>query len=59
LRFDVLQQSARTNHFEMVEIWNSPEAQDAHEISPGNRDFRAKLAPLLGALYDQRVYRPL
>jgi quinol monooxygenase YgiN len=57
--FDVLQQSARNNHFELLEIWNSPEAQETHEISQSNRDFRAKLAPLLGALYDQRVYRPL
>jgi quinol monooxygenase YgiN len=59
LGFDVLQQSARNNHFEVLEVWKSPEAQDAHEISQGNKDFRAKLQPLLGALYDQRVYKPL
>jgi quinol monooxygenase YgiN len=59
MAFDVVQQTARTNHFEVVEVWKNQKALDAHELGPNNREFRAKLAPLLGALYDQRLYKPL
>ena len=59
LSLDALQQTARTNHFEVVEIWESQKAQDAHEIAQSTKDYRAKVQPLLGAHYDQRVYEPL
>jgi quinol monooxygenase YgiN len=59
LAFDVLQQSARTNHFEVVEIWKDQKAEDAHEIEAASKDFRAKVQPLLGAHYDRRWYKPL
>ena len=59
LAFDALQQSARTNHFEVVEVWKNRKAEDAHEIAPETKDYRAKLAPLIGARYDRRWYRPL
>ena len=59
LGFDVLQQSKALNHFEVVEIWKNGKADDAHETSAPAKEFRSKLAPLTGALYDQRWYRPL
>jgi quinol monooxygenase YgiN len=59
LAFDALQQSARTNHFEVVEVWKNRKAEDAHEIALETKDYRAKLAPLIGARYDRRWYRPL
>jgi quinol monooxygenase YgiN len=59
LSLDALQQTARTNHFEVVEIWESQKAQEAHEIAQSTKDYRAKVQPLLGAHYDQRVYEPL
>jgi quinol monooxygenase YgiN len=59
LGFDALQQSARTNHFEVVEVWKGRKTEDAHEIAPATKDFRAKLAPMIGARYDRRWYRPL
>ncbi|HWF96200.1 MAG TPA: antibiotic biosynthesis monooxygenase [Xanthobacteraceae bacterium] len=57
--FDALQQSARTNHFEVVEIWKDQKAEDAHEIEAATKDYRAKVQPLLGAHYDRRWYKAL
>lgn len=59
VRFDVLQQSSRKNHFTVVETWSSRKALDAQALAPAQRDFRDKLGPMLGALYDQRLYRAL
>jgi len=59
VRFDVLQQKTRTNHFTVVEAWTDQAANDAHELAAHTREFRAALAPLTGALYDQRWYKPL
>lgn len=60
IRFDVLAQNVRNmNHFEVVELWRNQKADDAHEIAAHTKDFRTTLAPLSGALYDQRWYRPL
>ena len=59
LRYDVVQQKSRTNHFQVVEVWQDGKSNDAHEVSASNMDFRAKLAPVGGALYDQRWYKAL
>jgi quinol monooxygenase YgiN len=59
LRFDVLQQTNRPNHFTVVEVWQDPSALDAHESAAHTRRFREQLAPMSGALYDQRLYRLL
>ena len=58
-RFDVLQQKARTNHFTTVEVWEDQKAADAHEVVAHTKEYRATLTPLIGALYDQRLYKPL
>jgi autoinducer 2-degrading protein len=59
LRFDVVHQKNRTNHFTVVEVWKDQRSNDAHELSAHTRAFRAALTPITGALYDQRWYRPL
>jgi quinol monooxygenase YgiN len=59
LRFDVVHQKARTNHFTMIEGWKDQESDDAHELAIHTKEFRATLAPLAGALYDQRWYKSL
>jgi quinol monooxygenase YgiN len=58
LRFDVLV-TARRNHMTLVEAWRSAAAQEAHAGAPHAKAFRNDIAPLLGALYDERLYRPL
>jgi quinol monooxygenase YgiN len=56
VRFDVLQQTSRPNHFTVVEAWNDRNAFDAHGMAAHTRQFRDRLAPMSGALYDERLY---
>jgi quinol monooxygenase YgiN len=56
LRFDVLQQDGRANHLPVVEAWRDGEVQRLHAMAEHTRAFRAKLVPLQGALYDERLY---
>ena len=56
LRFDILQQDGRANHLPLVEAWRDAGAQRAHAMAEHTRAFRAKLVPLQGALYDERLY---
>jgi quinol monooxygenase YgiN len=56
LRFDVLQQDGRANHLPLVEAWRDGDAQRMHAMAEHTRAFRAKLVPLQGALYDERLY---
>src|SRR4051812_2888598 len=59
LRFEVLQQVNRLNHFTVVEMWRSRQVYDANGMSAHQREFRDKLAPMAGALYDERLYEGL
>ena len=59
LRFDVLQQDGRANHLPLLEAWRDAPAQSAHAMAEHTRAFRAKLVPLQGALYDERLYMKL
>jgi quinol monooxygenase YgiN len=56
LRFEVLQQDGRANHLPLIEAWRDGEAQRMHAMAEHTRAFRAKLVPLQGALYDERLY---
>ena len=44
LRYDVLTQNNRTNHMSVVEMWDSLEAQQAHQMHPEKKQFRNELA---------------
>ena len=59
LRLDVLQQEGRANHLPLIEAWRDIKAQDAHAMAEHTRAFRAKLVPMQGALYDERLYTAL
>jgi quinol monooxygenase YgiN len=56
-RFEVQQQGNRPNHFTVVELWVDQKAYDAHVMAAHTRQFRDKLGPMSGALYDERLYR--
>ena len=56
-RFEVVQQSSRPNHFTVIEAWKDRRAYDARGSAAPQRTFRDKLGPMLGALYDERLYR--
>jgi quinol monooxygenase YgiN len=59
LRFEVLQQNSRPNHFTLVEIWKDHVALEGHEVAAHTTKFRDLLLPMSGSLYDQRLYRAL
>ena len=56
LRFEVVQQTNRPNHFTVVEARKDAKALEAHSMAPATRRFRDMLAPATGALYDERKY---
>ena len=55
-RFETWQQNNRTNHFTVIEIWKNREAIDTHAVTAATKEFREKLGPMSGALYDDRFY---
>jgi quinol monooxygenase YgiN len=59
LRYEVVQQTNRPNHFTVVEIWRSRDAYEANSMAAHQREFRDKLAQMTGALYDERLYEIL
>jgi quinol monooxygenase YgiN len=58
-RFEAWQQNNRANHFTVTEIWKNRVAHDAHIATASTKEFREKLGPMSGALYDERLYRSL
>ena len=59
VQFEAWQQNNRANHFTVTEIWKNRAAVDAHTASASTREFREKLGPMSGALYDERLYKKL
>jgi quinol monooxygenase YgiN len=59
LRFEVVQQTSRPNHFTVLEVWRDTRAAEAHAMASVTREVRDALAPMSGALYDERMYRPV
>jgi quinol monooxygenase YgiN len=60
LGLDVLQTlPPHTNHLTVVEKWVDAAALEAHQRTAIARTYREALNPMLGALYDERIYRKL
>jgi quinol monooxygenase YgiN len=59
VQFEAWQQNNRGNHFTVTEIWQNRAAIDGHIVTTATREFREKLGPMSGALYDERLYRSL
>lgn len=60
LLFDVLLRvPGGGNHFTLVEGWRDRRPFDASLMAASTREFRQKLTPLEGALYDERLYHAL
>ena len=57
VRFEVVQQTSRPNHFTVVEIWKDAKAAEAHSMTEATRRFRDALGPMSGALYDERFFK--
>jgi quinol monooxygenase YgiN len=59
LQFDVWRQADRPNHFTVAESWANRGSFDVHQMQKETREFRMKLGPMTGALYDERLYKVL
>jgi quinol monooxygenase YgiN len=60
VRYDIYQQDdPRANHFTLFMVWNSRVALEIYDDSPHWLEFTEAIAPLLGAPYDERLYRLL
>ena len=59
IRFEALTQNSRPNHMTVVEIWKSRKAMENQSAMPGMKEYREKLSPMSGSLYDERLYKAL
>ncbi len=56
VRFEVLREPTRLNHFTVVEVWESRMAFENHLASAHSKAFREKLQPMLGSPFDERLH---
>ena len=59
IRFEALTQNSRPNHMTVVEIWKNRKAMEVQSATPGMKEYREKLSPMSGSLYDERLYKAL
>jgi quinol monooxygenase YgiN len=55
--FALLSQTPTANHFQLVEVFASIKAFDAHVSALHTVDFRVAIQPFIGAPYDERLYQ--
>jgi len=56
VRYEAIQETARRNHFTVVEIWKDQAALEAHEAAAYTRQYREKIQPMLGGPLDSRLH---
>jgi quinol monooxygenase YgiN len=56
VRFELLVQDGRLNHFTIVEVWQTREAFEAHSSADHTKSFREKLQPVMGSPFDERLH---
>jgi quinol monooxygenase YgiN len=59
LQFTAFERTDQPHHFAIIETWATVKAQQDHATTAAAKDFRAKLAPLLAAPYDERPHTAL
>ncbi|HUI79287.1 MAG TPA: putative quinol monooxygenase [Bryobacteraceae bacterium] len=59
VRFEVLRDVERSNHFTIVEVWQTRQAYEAHLGLEHTRKFRENLQKYLGSPFDERLYHNL
>jgi quinol monooxygenase YgiN len=56
VRFELLLQDGRLNHFTIVSVWQTRDAFEAHAGAEHTRRFREKIQPMLGSPFDERLH---
>ena len=59
VRFEVLRDPVRLNHFTIVEVWGTRQNFESHLAASHTRAFREKLQPMLGSPFDERLHKLL
>jgi quinol monooxygenase YgiN len=59
VRFEVLRDPDRLNHFTIVEVWRTRQDFESHLAAGHTKAFREKLQPLLGSPFDERLHKLL
>jgi quinol monooxygenase YgiN len=59
MRFDVLQNATRLNHFTILETWQNQEAMDTHAVAAHTREYRDSIQSVLGSPMDERLFKIL
>lgn len=54
--FTLITWAPTTNHFQLIEVFDSIAAFNRHVQAPHTIAFRAAIQPAIGALYDERLY---
>jgi quinol monooxygenase YgiN len=57
VRVEVFEELGRPNHSTVVEVWETRKAYDDHLAADHTRAYRAKLQPMLGSPFDERLHR--
>jgi len=56
VRIEVTQETARRNHFTILEVWQSMKHFEEHEAAAQTRKFRDVIQPMLGGPLDSRLH---
>jgi len=59
IRFDVLLHTMRSNHFEVIEIWQNQKALENHASAAHTKKYRDDIQPSLGSPLDERIYKSI
>jgi quinol monooxygenase YgiN len=59
VRFELLQEPNRKNHFTIVSVWENQPAFNAHLEADHTKQFREKIQPMLGGPLDERLHNLL
>ena len=59
VRFEVLREPNRLNHFTIVEVWWTQQDFESHLAASHTKAFRERLQPMLGSPFDERLHKLL
>ena len=59
VRFEVLCDPVRLNHFTIVEVWRTRQDFESHLAAGHTKAFRDKSQPMLGSPFDERLHKLL
>jgi quinol monooxygenase YgiN len=57
VRIEVFEEIGRGNHSTVVEVWKSRKAYEDHLATDHVKAYRARLQPMLGSPFDERLHR--